>query len=179
MQLASNIAHVSPYYSTVVLGSALTELDDDILEIISVHQPIMTRHIASLLSGRHQSYYSRRDINSRLFKTLSNHLIQDDYFRWSLRHGGMEYLGQEEDPEKGQYTEDKNAVNLDSTVKIKYSNGKESMISFTKASGSISNNPTDISYVYYKSPGALALLTKKVGDICHLPFGQCEVLEID
>ena len=168
-----------PYYQTILLSSDLTELDEEILVAIGVYQPIMAKHIASQLSIKHKSTYSRKDINSRLFKTLSSYLIQDEYFRWSLRYEDMEYTDQKEDPEEGQYLEDDDAVNLDSTVKIMDFNGKELKIKFTKVGGSHSNGPqAGITYLYYKSPLALALQTKKVGDICFLPGGQYEVLEV-
>ena len=180
MQLNSTIAHAFPYYQTVFLSSALTELEEEILLTIGVYQPIAARHIVSQLALKHKFLYSRRDINSRLYKTLSKYLIQDEYFRWSLRYEGSEYSSQQEDPEKGQYTEDDDVVNLDSTTKIKYSDGKELTVKFKKAISSKSNGPqADVTYLYYKSPLALALLTKKAGDVCHLAGGICEVLEVD
>jgi len=178
MQLNSNIVHTFPYQS-VSLSSALTELDKEILLILALHQPIMAKHIASQLSINRKSTYSRRDINSRLFKGLSIYVIQDAYFRWSLRHDEV-YIGQEEDPEMGQYIEDSNVVTLDSTIRIKDYNGKELMIKFTKDASSKSNGPqADITYTYFKSPLALALMTKKAGDVCYVPGGQCVILEID
>ncbi|HEY5826218.1 MAG TPA: hypothetical protein VIT44_17730 [Cyclobacteriaceae bacterium] len=176
----SNRAHAYPYYQSALLSSDLTELDEEILAIISVYQPISAKHIASQLSVKHKFPYSRRDVNSRLFKTLSTYLTQDDYFRWSLQLEGLLYPDQEEDPEKEHYTEDLNVVNLDSTTKIKYFNGKVLKIKFTKVNSSKSNGPqVDIFYIYYKSPLAQALLTKKAGDICFFLGGRCEVLEID
>ena len=94
MQLNSQIApigHAVHYYQAskeVELDSSLTEFDEDILEVISVHQPIMARYIASHLTLRHKFLYKIGDINSRLTKTLSNYLTRDKYFRWSLRHAG-------------------------------------------------------------------------------------------
>jgi transcription elongation GreA/GreB family factor len=97
-----------------------------------------------------------------------------------LRYEGSEYSSQEEDPEARQYVEDEDVVNLDSTTKIKYSNGKELTVKFKKVFSSKSNGPQDgVTYIYYKSPLALALLTKKVGDVCPLAAGACEVLEIE
>ena len=180
MQLNSNIARKFPYYQTGLLSSALPQLDEDILLIIGMHQPVMAKHIAAQLSIKHKHTYSRRDINSRLFKSLTNFLIQDEYFRWSLRYEGTEHPGQEEDPEKENYIEDWDAVNLDSTTRIKYSNGEELTIKFTKLPNLKSNGPqADVTYVYYKSPLAYAILTKKIGDICYLPGGQCKVLKIN
>jgi hypothetical protein len=180
MQLNSIMAQAFPYYQPVQLSSVLTELDEEILVIIGVYQPITARHIASQLSVKHKSIYSRREINSRLFTTLSNYLTQDEYFRWSLRLVGLAYPDQEEDPEKDQYINDWNVVNLDSTTKIKYSNGKKLKVKFTKVSNPKLNGPLpDVTYVYYKSPLAWALLTKKEGDVCFLPGGECKVLEID
>jgi hypothetical protein len=181
MQLNSNTAHAFPYYQTVSFGSDLTEYDEEILEVITEHlpKPIMAKRIASRLSIKNKSTYSRRDINRRLFKTLSKYVTQDEYFRWSLRYRGLEYPPQE-DPEKEQYVEDDDVVNLDSTTKIKYFNGKELKIKFTKINSSRSNGPqADITYVYYKLPLAQALLTKRAGDVCYFPGGQCEVLEFD
>jgi hypothetical protein len=194
MQLNTNIAQAYPYYQTVLLSSALTELDEEILVTIGVYQPIMTKHIAAQLASKNKLSYSRKDINSRLFKTLSNYLVQDEYFRWSLRYEHVEYPSQEEDPEKGQYIDDDEVANLDSTIKIKYSNtkikfpntkvkysnGKKLTIKFKKVNSSKSNGPlAGITYIYYKSPLALALLKKKAGDVCYLPGGLCEVLEVD
>jgi len=171
---------VFPYYQSVLLSSDLTELDEEILVIIGVYQPITARHIASQLALKRKLSYTRKDINSRLFKILSNYLIQDEYFRWSLRYEDMEYPGLEEYPENEQYTEASDVVNLDSTTKIKYFNGKELKVKFTKINSSKSSGPqADIFYIYYKSPLAMALLTSKVGDICFFRGGRCEVLEID
>ena len=182
MQLASNTAHAFPYYQTVLLGSDLTEYDQQILEIITEYlpRPITAKRIASLLSARHKFTYSRRDINRRLFRALSNYVIQDEYFRWSLRYDGIEYPFQQEDPEKEQYVEDDDVVNLDSTVKIMYSDRKELKIKFTKLNSSRSNGPqADITYVYYRLPLAQALLTKKANDVFYFSGLRCEVLEVD
>jgi hypothetical protein len=181
MQLMStNRAHAFPYYQSVLLSSDLTELDEEILVAIGVYQPITARHIASQLALKHKISYSRKDINSRLFKTLSKYLVQDEYFRWSLRYEDTEYPGREEDPEKDNYSEDQDAVNLDSTTKVKYFNGKILKIKFTKINSSKSTGPqADIFYIYYKSPLALALLTKKVGNNCVFHGGFCEILEVD
>ncbi|HEY5826217.1 MAG TPA: hypothetical protein VIT44_17725 [Cyclobacteriaceae bacterium] len=175
------MAQAFPYYQTVLLSSALTELDEEILVTIGVYQPISTRHIALQLSTKNKSIYSRRDINSRLYKILSKYLTQDEYFRWSLRYEGMMYPDQGEDPEKAQYyIEGRGVVNLDSITKIKYFNGKELKIKFTKVDSPKSNGPeADITYLYHKSPLAVALLTKKVGDVFHLAGGLCEVVEVD
>src|SRR3954449_13032232 len=102
--MSTNRANVFPYYQSVLLNSDLTELDEEILVIIGVYQPITARHIASQLALKHKLSFSRKDVNSRLFKTLCKYLIQDEYFRWSLRYEGIEYTGREEDPEKEQYT---------------------------------------------------------------------------
>ena len=96
MQLNTQIAtigHTFPHYRAtkeVELDSDLTEFDEEILEIISVHQPIMAKYIASQLALTHRFTYSISEIESRLFKALSNYVIQDKYFRWLLRYEGME-----------------------------------------------------------------------------------------
>jgi hypothetical protein len=180
MQAMSNRAQAFPYYQSVLLGSDLTELDEEILVVIGVYQPLTARHIASQLALKHKIFYSRKDINSRLFKSLSKYLIQVEYFRWALRYEDTEYPGREEDPEKDHYSVDQDAVNLDSTTKIKYFNGKILKIKFTKVNSSKSTGPqADIFYMYYKSPLAQALLTMKAGDLCFLRGGFCEVLEVD
>jgi len=96
MQLNTQIAtmgHTLPHYRAtqeIELDSDLTEFDEEILEIISVHQPIMTKYIASQLALTHRFTYSISEIDSRLFTALFNYVIQDKYFRWALRYEGME-----------------------------------------------------------------------------------------
>ena len=176
----SNNANVYPYYQSVLLRPDLTELDEEILMIVSVYQPITARYIALQLFAKYKFTYTRRNINNRLYKTLSKYVTQDEYFRWSLRYDGTAYRDQEEDPELGQYTEDLDVVNLDSTVKIKYVSERELKIKFTKIISSKSAGPQpDIFYIYYKSPLALALRNKKKGDVCTFHGGRCEILEID
>src|SRR6188768_1777901 len=95
MQTISRIANAGnafPYYGVikeVKLDSVLTEFDEEILEVISVYQPIMTKHIASQLALNYKFTYSIKEINSRLVEALSKYLTHDEFFRWSLRYEGM------------------------------------------------------------------------------------------
>jgi len=95
MQLNSQIVNTSHtftnYNATKELESHsyLTEFDEEILEVVTVHQPIMTMYIASQLALKNKRTYNIMDINSRLFTALANYITQDKTCRWSLRYQGI------------------------------------------------------------------------------------------
>jgi hypothetical protein len=85
MQHDSPIAYAFPQYQKIEFRSALSQFNTEILKIVETHQPIMAKHIASLLSVKHKFTFNRKEITSQLFKFLSNRVMHDQHFRWSLR----------------------------------------------------------------------------------------------
>jgi len=156
---------------------ALTDFDEEILEIISVKQPIKAIHIANILSIKQETNFRRTDINRRLYNILRVYVEQDEFFQWSLwkEEGGRSTEGDLESDEGEEGT-----VNLDSTVTLGCSNGQVLRIEFTKYKVLRFEAPKPgITYAYFMSPLALSIMGKRVGDICDLPGALNKILEID
>ena len=155
-----------------------------ILTIIHSSGPIKAKDIAIALSNDLGENVTRRDVNQVIYGDIlkderwAQIVVQDDFFKWSVNLNGDNSSDNVENETSEHY---ENTVNLDSIVRVKYSNGEERLIGFKKGEDSVNDG---ITYISHWKPLAESILNKKVGDLITpttpegKPLLSCEILEI-
>ena len=148
-----------------------------ILDIISQEQPVKAGYIAGILKSKYKIDSTRTDINSKLYGPLGHDVIRNEFFQWSLWKDESSHPPRYVQPEE---FDEQDAINLDSTVKVRYPNGQEILIGFSLYETlRFTPQRSDITYIYCKSPIARALLGKKTGLTASVRGFTFTILQVD
>jgi len=165
-------------FNYITLPSMTTkDCNNLILDIVSQEQPVRARYIADILKSKYKIDISRTDVNSRLYGALGRDVIRNEFFQWSIWKGETSKPPRYVRPEEH---DDQDAINLDSTVKVRYPNGQEVLVGFSLyESLRFAPQKNDITYIYCKSPIARALLGKKAGLAGSVRGFSFQILQVD